>query len=137
MIKVYYAHPISYYKTELEDQDVQTLERLGFFVINPADYDYDGDMSKYLNLVRSCRAVYFRPLHDGKITSGVAMEIDAAITAGIPVVELFTQAAFKSRVLSRNETRARMGLPPVSNRPAIKKSVIDDIFGDANSQDFP
>ena len=36
---VYYAHPMAIYGTPQEDRDIETLENLGFTVVNPNTFD--------------------------------------------------------------------------------------------------
>jgi len=107
-LTVYYAHPMALYGTPVERDDLRLLKRLGFKVLNPAKRKL-ATMEAYIKLACSCDVVAFRAFQDGKIGSGVHAEVVAAVTAGIPIIEMPT---FQSgRVLSRNETRERMGLP--------------------------
>jgi len=34
-MKIYYAHPINTYGTDLEKKDLDTLSKLGFTILNP------------------------------------------------------------------------------------------------------
>ena len=54
-------------------------------------------------LVLSCEALAFRALPDGSIPSGVAQEIQWAVQAGLPVIEL--PSAVNRRTLTIEQTR--------------------------------
>lgn len=107
-MKVYYAHVMALYDTPQELRDVATLKRLGFTVLNPNHPNYQKaakakGMDAFLPLVLDCDALAFRALPDGRISSGVAMEIQWAREAGRPVIEL--PGSFARRYLSVTETR--------------------------------
>lgn len=99
---VYYAHPIALYKTEVEREDITLLKKLGFKVLNPAEHP-NLEMADYVKLAQSCDVFAFRAFQDGKIGSGVGLEIEGAKAKKIPVIEL--PWVTKKRTLSRNETR--------------------------------
>jgi hypothetical protein len=91
--KIYYAHPMIFYGSQIEQQDVRTLEEMGFEVINP---NSPGNEEKYLekeafgfflDLVRSCDILAFRSIIS-KITYGTSKEIKYAIEHKIPIIEL-------------------------------------------------
>lgn len=113
-LKAYYAHPMALYGTETEKKDLQTLAALGFKVINPAERQYSTlQMDEFVALAVSCDLVAFRSFDDGKVGSGVFLEVMGAIKANKPVLEL--TPFLSGRVLSRNETRQRMGLGPLNH----------------------
>ena len=123
-LTVYYAHPMALYDTPIERRDIQALRLLGFTVVNPGALDPLDTMEQYVKLACSCDLVAFRAFEDGKIGSGMAIEIEGAEKAGLPVIEL---APFLSgRVLSRNETRARMDLPPLRHPETAPLRTYDD-----------
>ena len=111
---VYYAHCVSIYDTPQETRDVETLTRLGFEVYNPnnpeavehveilrrAGADY---MDFFRVLVQGFDALAFRALPDGYIPAGVAKEIQWALDAGRPVIEL--PASILRRTLPLEQTR--------------------------------
>lgn len=111
-LKAYYAHPMALYGSPIEKRDIETLKRLGFQVINPAAEQYSTlQMEEYVALATSCDLIAFRSFPDGKIGSGMFLEVEMAQRVGRPVIEM---APFLSgRVLTRNETRERMLLPPL------------------------
>lgn len=98
----YYAHPMTTYGSTIETQDVETLEALGFEVINPNSpkyqqkcKDYIAEFGKvcvmdyFINIIKDqCNLVAFRALPDGRILSGVATEIWTAKHANMPIIEL-------------------------------------------------
>lgn len=116
-MKVYYAHCIAIYSTPQEDRDVETLETLGFEVLNPNAPIHDESvkalkaagrddyMSYFTGLIKTCDALAFRALPDGQIPSGVAKEIGDAEALGIPVIELPSYCSPGGRVMSLNNTR--------------------------------
>ncbi len=111
-LTVYYAHPMALYGSPVEKKDLKTLVALGFKIINPALPQYrDYQMDDFVNLARRSDVVAFRSFEDGKVGSGVYLEVMAAMQGGIPVIEL--TPFLPGRVLNRNETRQRMCLPPL------------------------
>lgn len=105
--KIYYAHSMLHYGSELEHQDILLLERLGYEVINPnhpdneAAYLKNRDFNVFFNLVSMCDVLAFRSVL-GKISAGVAKEIDFAYSKNIPVIELPTLT--QDRILTIEET---------------------------------
>lgn len=115
-MKVYYGHCQAIYDTPQEVRDVQTLERLGFIVVNPNSPEHvakakemkaagqaDKVMDYFSGLVTECDAMAFRAMPSGAIPAGVAKEIAAAKAAGKPVFEL--PSSISIRVLSVEQTR--------------------------------
>lgn len=108
MKKVYFARPISLYKTKQDLRDIKLLQDLGFEVVNPDKdelskrYKEEG-MSVFLSAVMDCDCLAFRSFQDLKIGAGVKAEIQKAIETGKMVFELPTIT--DSRFLSVEETR--------------------------------
>ncbi len=115
-MKVYYAHPIGLYGTLMEAKDLAYLKCMGFDVINPATLEYNGDMQKYIDIVKTCGAVFFRSFNDDKIGSGVALELETAREMNLPIFEIPYRYRLSARYLTRNETRARLGLRPIADK---------------------
>lgn len=89
MKTAYYAHPMAYYGTALETQDEAAIRAIGFLLVNPNDPEYEGlSMDQFVKLALSCDVVVFRAFRDGRIGSGVGLEIEAARQRGKPVIEL-------------------------------------------------
>ncbi len=97
----YYAHTMISYGSTIEAQDIRTLEELGFKVLNPNSdsvteglekflklHDRSETMEYFKQLVASCDLVAFRSLPDGTILSGVAAEVQHAVSINYPVIEL-------------------------------------------------
>lgn len=91
--RIYYAHPMILYGSEIEYQDVKMLEEMGFEVVNP---NKPGNEEKYLekkafgfflDIVRGCDALAFRSIL-GAITTGVGKEVTYAQEHKMPVIEL-------------------------------------------------
>ena len=109
---IYYAHPLNLYGSAQEKRDCETLEKLGFEVLNPGSLECQEAfeardkslpvMDFFAPLVEACDALAFRACPDGRITSGVVKEIGWALTAGKPIIEL--PSCISSRVLSQVQT---------------------------------
>lgn len=128
--KAYYAHPIALRSSPIVAQDIKVLKCLGFHVVNPGDPCYSTlQMDGFVNLAKTCDVVAFRAFDDGKIGSGMALEISAAGVAGVPIIEM--GAPHACRILTRNETRARMELPPLRHPDtAPLRTVIEELTGE-------
>lgn len=129
-MKVYYAHPMSWYDTFAETEDVVALEEAGHEVLNPNDQFYSDQVTKlrkqgkghmvmepFMLAVKSCDAVAYRPFKDGRVGAGVAKEVLEGLALGLPIICLpFTQPdeggishLFELEdVLTIEETRARI-----------------------------
>lgn len=112
-LKCYYAHPISDYNTEIENQDIRKLESLGFEVLNPNNVEYEKDyklhgMTTFLKLILQCDCLCFRAFDDVRATipAGVAKEIAYADNLEKPVFEI--TLAIGDRILSVDDTRAKL-----------------------------
>jgi len=104
-MRVYYAHCLSLYGTKQEQRDVETLEALGFEVLNPNARIHKDAYSKFgmhyfENLVLRCDAIAFRALPDGRIPAGVSEEIKAGLKLIIELPNNIT-----GRSISVDETR--------------------------------
>lgn len=109
---IYYAHQLSLYDTVQECRDVQTLEQLGFEVLNPNTPETQAKCKGnyfeevFKPMVLSCDALAFRSNVDLKIGAGAYKEVLYAIDAGIPVIEL--PSAILERGLTVEQTRGRL-----------------------------
>lgn len=102
--KVYYAHFMGIYDTPQEKRDIETLESLGFEVVNPNNAKTSKEFKEALNktptsyelafnrvfgnMVRSCDVFAFRSLPEGSISSGVYLELQYAETTNKLIIEL-------------------------------------------------
>lgn len=91
-LKVYYAHFMGIFNTPQEKRDIEMLERLGLEVVNPNTPGIQAQVKKQLKIesymsmfntvfffrVRNCEVFAFRPLPDGRIPGGIAMELKVA-----------------------------------------------------------
>jgi hypothetical protein len=115
-MKVYYGHCQAIYGSPQDKRDVETLTRLGFEVVNPSSPEHvemadkmkatgkgERVMDYFVSLVTGCDAVAFRALPDGAIPAGVAKEIERALGAGKPVIEL--PSCVLRRTLTVEQTR--------------------------------
>jgi len=113
-LKCYYAHTMVSYGSTIEKQDIETLEELGFEVINPNTPEYQEQCQEYVleygdvmdffgAIVMSCDILAFRSLPNNDILSGISFEIDKAIQYKIPVIEL--PCALKERMMTYPETK--------------------------------
>ena len=98
MKTVYYSHCMTNYNTEQEKQDVALLKSIGFIVCNPNTTKHRQDahfypsgmlrMKFYMDLAVSCDLIAFRTLENGTVSAGVALEVEAMMKLGKPVIEL-------------------------------------------------
>lgn len=115
-MKVYYAHPMSLYETKIEKIDLLTLMNLGYEIINPSDQsvidccnkykDINGNeniMNFFKNIIINCDCLAFRSFINGKIPSGVAIEIEYAKELNKPIFEL--PCLLTNRYLTHEETK--------------------------------
>lgn len=111
-MNIYYAHPLNLYNTKQEERDVYFLRMLfqESTIVNPNSPDIDAlykttwSMEVFFDLIKECDLFVFRATPSGRITAGVAAEINVAIEYGIPVLEL--PSMIVSRAMSIEETRA-------------------------------
>lgn len=114
-MKIYYVHSLHLYNTPQEKRDIELLTQLGFEVLNPNTPEYQAEVERRIaegkgeymmyfdELIGLCDGLAYRSHVDGKIPSGVGMEIKFAAVQQKPVFELPTLTP--SRFLSVEETR--------------------------------
>lgn len=126
-LKVYYAHFMGLYDTKQEKRDIKNLEALGFEVVNPNSkvisewyqglalenqtleepLQYEQLFSEtFGSIVRGCDVLAYRALPDGRISGGVAMEIEYAQSVGNPVICLPNTTEIIRNKMTGAETRA-------------------------------
>lgn len=93
-MKIYFAHAIPDYGSRSEQLVMKWFDKKGWgdSVINPGAPEFQShccktNMSYWKGVVEGCMALYFLR-YKGQIPSGVGQEIQTAIAAKIPVVEL-------------------------------------------------
>ena len=112
-MKVYFARPISNYKTLQDQRDIELIQSLGFELLNPdkeefaEKYKTEG-MSAFYNAISQCDGVIFRSFVDGNISAGVYGEICYAVENNKFVLELPTISS--KRVLCVDDTRTYLKL---------------------------
>ena len=101
MKKIYYAHNMLQYGSNIEAQDIGTLEILGFEIINPNHPDNEAayfnrkkeapgtEFTVFTDLVKGCEGIAFRSIM-GRISAGVGKEIRFAKELGLPIIEMPT-----------------------------------------------
>lgn len=101
-LRCYYAHTMTSYNSTIEKKDIELLEKLGFEVENPNQPKHQKGCEQYAKLhgwdkvmdyfkkviEEDCDMVAFRSLPNGQILSGVAAEVQHAISINYPVIEL-------------------------------------------------
>lgn len=120
-MKIYYAHPVSFYDKDIERADIAALQGLGFEVLNPNAREHEAEYAKrgmrhFEELVTTCQALAFRSFSDGAIPAGVAKEIAQAQALGLPVMELPNEDFLYDRILTVEETRRRLKGQAISGR---------------------
>lgn len=122
---VYYAHFMGVYGTLEEKENVVTLERLGLTVVNPNNPSVAEEFSKarkrhskYLpafmevfgKMVEECDIFAFQPMENGKLSSGVFLELEHAIKLDKPIIELPNYGkSLSKRKMSVEETLKALG----------------------------
>lgn len=121
---VYYAHPVWFYNTADERADVEEIARQLGAVLNPNTPAHDeaykarkattgNGMGYFLeDVLPGCGACVFRADADGKVSSGVAIEVAWFVEHGLPTYELTVEGLVPAtvdpaRVLTIEESRAR------------------------------
>lgn len=134
---LYFAHPINTYGTELEKYLLDALRGCGLArrIVNPNTPQHHAachllmdDGAKWgmdyftSQVLPSCAALVFFAFGDGKISAGVALEIETAMLQGSSIYEITTHIegttirplrgsdfeALHTRRLSIEETRERL-----------------------------
>ena len=117
-LKCYYAHFVGQYNTRIEKLDIETLQRLGFDVINPNNEKYSNEYEEYKKnnplspmeyfnkIINKCDIFAYRCLYDKTITAGVHKELKHAKKYNKIIIELPNNYY---SVLSVTETRALLG----------------------------
>jgi nucleoside 2-deoxyribosyltransferase len=107
---IYYAHPMNLYDTKQEQRDIETLEKIGFTILNPNQKIHQVECKKredvmdyFFELISDCDAIAIRSFPDGMLSAGVAAELDYAIRLGLPAIELPTGVS--KRTLTIEQTR--------------------------------
>ena len=105
-MKLYYAHCIALYDSEIEKEDIAMLENMGFMVYNPnrpgSDQAYrEHGMQWFFERVQECDGVAFRANWNGAIPAGVYSEI--IVNGKRPLIEL--PRAIESRGMTVDDTR--------------------------------
>ena len=89
-ITCYYAHPMNFYGSEQEQRDIKLLEGMYLKVLNPNTPEHQeagtGNIDYFIALAIKCDMIAFRALPDGKLSLGVAAEIEAC--KHLPTIEL-------------------------------------------------
>lgn len=91
-MRVYLAHPMGTYGSDREQQAIELLTKAGHEVINPRERQYSQacgkHMARWVRLAAACEAIALLPFKDGRMGSGMKMELDAAVLAGLPVIQI-------------------------------------------------
>lgn len=125
-MKIYYSHCMAIYDTPQEERDIEYLKRFGFEIVNPNTPEINEQVSDFrakypevygakttsqeimdsifLPMLQGCDGLVFRSLPDGSIPAGVALEIQTAKDAGMPILEL--PSSTLRRTLTVEETRS-------------------------------
>lgn len=99
-MKIYYAHPMSWYGTKAEEDDIAAISREGECVnpnsdafrkrVDNAKRTGFPVMDVFAQTIRdTVDVVCFRRFKDGKLGAGVAREVLEGVIWGLPVWEVF------------------------------------------------
>lgn len=133
-MKAYYACPRALQSSAQSYRDLALLsQRRGWKVVNPNSRKYEGfEFDDYVKLCASCDLLVFRPFPDGKIGSGNGLEIKQMRQARKEVFEIVgtklkrrTLPDLKGRILTRDETRDRSGLPPLAESYPVFAQIME------------
>lgn len=109
MPTIYYAHPVTHYGASIEEMDVETLESMGFTVVNPNSEFHDANYKKrgmgyFLEMVGRCDWIAVMPFSDGALGAGVSQELEHAKDCDKPSI-LFKPV---NKILTIEETQNRI-----------------------------
>src|SRR5260221_206560 len=108
--RAYYARPISIDNTPQATRDIELINKLGWMPY-PTGKEKEDILENYRiigmvafkSVVEESDLLIFRAFPDGSIGSGVAQEIEWAISKGIPVIEIPRQ--IERRTLTIDQTK--------------------------------
>lgn len=90
-LRIYLAHPMGTYGSTRERRAIALLEDAGFTVVNPRERQYGAlcgkGMDRWKRLAAECDAVAWLPFPDGRVGSGMRLELVAAAKLGKPLFE--------------------------------------------------
>jgi len=130
--KLYFAHPINVYNTELEAELLAVITDMfgeTYAILNPNGPEHDAGYKakgmKYFleDVVPECEACVLLAFRDGKIGKGVYAEAETLYNAGCEVWEILPESLFNlwspnpDRCLSVEQTRERIRNPDRSPKP--------------------
>lgn len=103
-MNIYYAHPMSWYDTDREKDDIAAIAEFGpgITVINPNTAPFHGAVTQakadgrtgqqimdiFLKAVIDADALAYRTFDDGYLSSGVAHEVFVAYLYGRPIYQI-------------------------------------------------
>ena len=107
-MKCYFARPVNFYDSAQDYADRKIIQQLGLEICDPSGAEHDHNykrlgMNYFLSMIEGCDLVILRATESGKITAGVAKEINFAKSIGLPVLEIPNLS--NGRVMSVDETR--------------------------------
>lgn len=91
--RCYFAHHVTDYGTEREDQAIEAIVAHGFLVENPNSPEneaayHERGMAHFIEIVKECHSLAFQRFPNGAIGAGVAKEIGAASADDKPIFEV-------------------------------------------------
>lgn len=115
-MKMYYAHPMSWYDTIAEQDDLDLIKNAGFEPVNPntkffhdmvelSKREQRNVMEVFNAAVKKADAIAIRPFLDGRLGAGVAQELLTAIIWGRPVYLLGKGPAGVERLVANYNPR--------------------------------
>ncbi len=99
VLKVYYSHPISTYRTEKERISLSLINRKfpDAVVINPDSYESQS-MNDYFELLSTCDALAYHENEHSRITKGVMSELWIAEELDKPIYHITTHEITSKKI---------------------------------------
>lgn len=144
-MKIYYAHPMSWYGTDREKDDLAVIAKstpVGTEIINPntpdivdqVKFSKDAGLSGndimviFLNLVAACDAIAYRTFDDDRMGAGVAAELLHAAVQGKQIFRILDLTRDKGPMLfEQSGLRAAFGphvLTITETRDRIRRGIM-------------
>lgn len=142
-MKIYYAHPMSWYDHPREEFDVEAIGKFGpnIEVVNPNGPEFkaavdktlkDGKssnltMALFFDAISDVDAIAYRTFDDGYLGAGVASEILQAFLKGKAIYQIMDSGRLGPTLFEQSRLSASFGprvLTIIQTRDRIKRGVL-------------